>query len=189
MNPPGASRKTEWRVVVADDDDDYAIIIERALRKAANVPVSIRRARTGDEALVLLRDGVPDLLLLDLKMPGMAGHDALEVIKADDVLRSVPVAVLSSSDGQDDVAKSYVLGGNHYITKPATPLELEVKLSALLRNLTELGGIRRGSAGGSATGVSIVHPRSMAALKRMRWVAVLGVLIALYLFGRISGAF
>lgn len=189
MNRIARSRKTEWRVVLADDDDDYAIVIERALKNAAGVPVSVRRARTGDEALVLLRDGVPDLLILDLKMPGMAGHDTLEEIKADDVLRSVPVAVLSSSDRDEDVAQSYVLGGNHYITKPGTPLELETELAALLRNVTELRGIRRGSTGGSTTAVSAVNPGSMATLKTLRWVAVLGVLIALYLFGRISGVF
>jgi len=127
-------RKTEWHVVLAEDDDDYAIVIERALKKAAGVPVEMRRARTGLEALVLLRDVVPDLLLLDLKMPGMAGHETLEEIKGDDTLRSIPVAILTSSDRDDDVAKSYGLGGNHFITKPSNPLELEEKLGALLRN-------------------------------------------------------
>ncbi len=189
MNVHQRVQKTEWRVVLADDDDDYALIIERALGKAAGVPVEVRRARTGDEALDLLRDFVPDLLILDLKMPGMGGHEALEAIKGDEVLRSVPVAILSSSDRDDDVAKSYGLGGNHFITKPSTPVELEAKLGALLRNLTELGGIRRGSTGASTTAVSAVDPTSIATLKTLRWVVVVGVLIALYFFGRVSGAF
>jgi CheY-like chemotaxis protein len=181
--------KEEWSVLLVDDDDDYTLIIERALRAAAGVPVEIRRARTGDEALTVLEDFVPDLLLLDLKMPGMGGHEALERIKRDDALRSVAVAVLSSSDRDDDVAKSYGLGGNHFITKPSSPVELEAKLGALLRNLTELSGIRRGSSGSSSTAVSAVDPHSIASLKVLRWVAVVGVLIALYVFGRISGAF
>ena len=132
---------------------------------------------------------MPDLLLLDLKMPGMGGHEVLERIKGDDMLRSVPVAVLSSSDRDDDVAKSYGLGGNHLITKPSDPLELEAKLSGLLRNVTELGAIRRGSTGASTTAVSAVDPQSMAVVKVLRWVAVAGVLIALYVFGKVSGAF
>ena len=189
MNSPRKVPKTEWRVLLVDDDDDYTLIIERALRAAAGIPVEIQRARTGDEALTVLQSFVPDLLLLDLKMPGMGGHEALEKIKGDDVLRSVPVAVLSSSDRDDDVAKSYGLGGNHFITKPSNPLELEAKLGALLRNLTELGGIRRGSGGASTTAVSAVDPESLAALKVFRWVAVVGVLIALYVFGKISGVF
>ncbi len=189
MSVPQRVQKAEWQVVLAEDDDDYAIVIERALKRAAGVPVEIRRARTGTEALALLRDVAPDLLLLDLKMPGMAGHEALEEIKGDDALRSIPVAVLTSSDRDDDVAKSYGLGGNHFITKPSNPLELEAKLGGLLRNLTELGAIRRGSAGASTTAVSAVDPQSMAAVKVLRWVAVVGVLIALYVFGRMSGAF
>ncbi len=189
MNALQRVPKTEWNVLLVDDDDDYALIIERSLKTAAGVPVEVRRARTGDEALAVLRDFVPDLLLLDLKMPGMGGHEALEEIKADDVLRSVPVAILSSSDRDDDVAKSYGLGGNHFITKPSTPGELELKLASLLRNLTELEGIRRGSVGASPTAVSAVNPHAMATLKFVRWVVVVGVLIALYFFGRVSGVF
>ena len=115
MNPRQKAPKKEWRVLLVDDDD-YALIIERSLKTAAGVPVEVRMARTGDEALAVLRDFVPDLLLLDLKMPGMGGHEALKVMKADDVLRSVPVAILSSSDRDEDVAESYGLGGNHFIT-------------------------------------------------------------------------
>ena len=189
MNPLKRVPKTEWHVLLVDDDDDYAHIIERALRTAAGVPVEIRRARTGGEALAVLRDFVPDLLLLDLKMPGMGGHEALEAMKGDDVLRSVPVAILSSSDRDDDIAKSYGLGGNHFITKPSSPIQLEAKLRSLLRNITELGQVRRGSSGSSTTAVSAVDPRSMLALTAFRWLAVVGVLIALYVFGKVSGAF
>jgi len=189
VSVPQRVQKTAWHVVLAEDDDDYAIVIERALENVADVPVEIRRARTGTEALALLRDVVPDLLLLDLKMPGMAGHEALEEIKKDDELRSIPVAILTSSDRDADVAKSYGLGGNHFITKPSDPLVLEAKLRGLLRNVTELGAIRRGSTGASTTAVSAVDPQSMATVKMLRWVAVVGVLIALYVFGRVSGAF
>ena len=189
MNETPRVRKRAWQVVLAEDDDDYAIVIERALKKAADVPMEIRRARTGTEALNLLREVVPDLLLLDLKMPGMAGHEALEEIKGDDALRSVPVAILTSSDRYDDVAKSYGLGGNHFITKPSNPVELEAKLRGLLRNLMELGAIRRGSAGASTTAVSAVDPQSIARVKALRWVAIVGVLVALYFFGKFLGAF
>ncbi len=181
--------KTHWTILLAEDDDDYALVIERALEKAAGVPVELQRARSGTEALALLENFVPDLLLLDLKMPGMAGHEALKVIKGDEALRSIPVAVLTSSDRDDDVAKTYGLGGNHFITKPNSPAELEAKLAVLLRNLTELGGVRRGSAGASTTAVSAVDPESMAAQKAFRWAAIVGVLLALYFFGKLSGAF
>ena len=78
-----------------------------ALERAVDVPVEICRARNGEEAVELIKELSPDLLLLDLKMPGMAGHEVLEEIKGDDRLRSIPVAVLTSSDRDEDVAKSY----------------------------------------------------------------------------------
>ena len=161
MRAPQRVEKPGWHVVLAEDDD--AIVIERALKKAAGVPVEMRRACTGAEAF--------------------------EEIKRDDRIRSIPVAILTSSDRDDDVAKSYRLGGNHFITKPSKPLELEAKLSALLRNVTELGAIRRGATGASSTAVSAVDRQSMAAVKVLRWVAVVGVLIALYFYGRVTGAF
>ena len=161
MRAPQRVEKTGWHVVLAEDDD--AIVIERALKKAAGVPVEMRRACTGAEAF--------------------------EEIKRDDRIRSIPVAILTSSDRDDDVAKSYRLGGNHFITKPSNPLELEAKLSAPLRNVTELGAIRRGATGASSTAVSAVDRQSMAAVKVLRWVAVVGVLIALYFYGRVTGAF
>ena len=180
--------RTKWSIVLAEDDDDYAVLVERALEKASSIPVEIRRARNGEEAVSLLTESAPDLLLLDLKMPGMSGHDALEQIKGDGRLRPIPVAVLSSSDRDEDVAKSYGLGGNHFIMKPEDVRELEVKLGALLRNLSELRRIHRGSSGVS-TAKSAVDPDSMAMSTVVRWTIVIGVLLALYLFGKLSGAF
>ncbi len=55
-------RKTSWHIVLAEDDDDYALVLERALENVADVPMEIRRARTGTEALALLSERVPDLL-------------------------------------------------------------------------------------------------------------------------------
>lgn len=132
---------------------------------------------------------MPDLLLLDLKMPGMPGHEVLAEIKSDSALRSVPVVVLSSSDRDDSIAKTFELGGNHYITKPSDPAELEAKLGAVLRNLQELGRVSRGSAGASTTAVSAVDPDAMLAQNALRVALVVGVLIALYVFGKISGVF
>ena len=87
------------------------------------------------------------------------------------------------------MARSYGLGGNHFITKPESPAELEKKLRALLRNLTELTGIRRGSSGTSTTAVSAVDPEAMIARSVARWAVVGAVLIALYIFGKFAGAF
>ena len=93
----GRARK-RWDVILAEDSDDHALLIQIALQRASKLPVDLRRARNGDEAIELIAASPPDLLLLDLKMPGRSGHEVLERVKGDQRLRRIPVAVLTSSD-------------------------------------------------------------------------------------------
>ncbi|MBC7952575.1 MAG: response regulator, partial [Rhodospirillaceae bacterium] len=60
----------------------------------------------------------PDVILLDLNLPGRSGHEILEEMKADRSLRGIPVVVLSTSEAERDVLKSYQLGANSFISKP-----------------------------------------------------------------------
>lgn len=175
--------------MLAEDDDDHALLIERALDRATSRPVELHRAGNGDEALEMAERIRPDLLLLDLRMPGRSGHEVLERLKGDDDLRRIPVAVLTSSDRDEDVARSYGLGGNHFITKPENPAELERRLKTLLANLTELSGVRRGSSGPGRSAVSAMDPSSLAARRTAMWIAVAAVLLGLVAYGYFSGAF
>ncbi|GMR14003.1 MAG: hypothetical protein BMS9Abin29_2231 [Gemmatimonadota bacterium] len=188
MSQRARKERERWEVVVAEDNDDHALLIQMALERAAGVPVDVRRARNGEETITLLEESPPDLLLLDLKMPGMAGHEVLERVKGDEELRKIPVAVLTSSDRDEDVARSYGLGGNHFITKPESPGELEQRLRALLKNLSELSSIRRGSEGLPATAVTALDPDSMAFHTVIRWVALAAILVLLFVFAVLSGA-
>ncbi|AGB32948.1 response regulator receiver protein [Natrinema pellirubrum DSM 15624] len=65
----------------------------------------------------------PDLILLDLNLPGKDGEDVLEDLKADPKLQSIPVIVLTSSRAEEDIARSYELHANAYLTKPVDPDE------------------------------------------------------------------
>lgn len=181
------TQRAQWNVLLAEDNDDHAMLIEMALTRATRVPVEVHRARNGNEAVELALSLNPDLILLDLKMPGRSGHEVLEAVKADEVLRRIPVAVLTSSDRDDDVAVSYGLGGNHFITKPENPIELESKLRSLLKNLEELPTVRRGSGGLDATGVSAMGPGSLELRKALIWATVAVIVIALAIFARAMG--
>jgi len=176
-------------VVLAEDNDDHALLIKMALERAASGPVETHRARNGTEAVHLVQTLKPDLLLLDLKMPGKTGHEVLDVIKGDPELRKVPVAVLTSSDRDEDIARSYGLGGNHFLTKPQDPAELEVRLKALLANLSEMGEIRRGAGEVQASGESALGPDALKRRSLLSWMAISIILLALFVFGRCSGAF
>ncbi len=117
MSRVSGGRKT-WRVLIADDNDDHALLIQMALERATDGHVVLRRARDGDEAVAMVAEEQPDLLLLDLHMPGRSGHEVLQHLKGSHEHRRIPVAVLTSSDRDEDIAESYGLGGNHFITKP-----------------------------------------------------------------------
>ena len=175
-------QRRHWTVMLAEDNDDRALLIQMALERASRIPVEVHRARNGDEAIMMVEDLLPDLILLDLKMPGRTGLEVLEVIKADDEFRRIPVAVLTSSDRDDDIAQSYGLGGNHFITNPENPAELERSLRSLLKNVEELSGIRRGSGSLAATAVSAVNPGSVALRQFLVWGALVAVVVFLIAF-------
>jgi CheY-like chemotaxis protein len=181
------SERTSWHVVVAEDNDDHALLIEMALKNVATIPVEITRAHNGDEAVEKIFEIVPDLILLDLRMPGRDGHEVLEAVKGDPEARRIPIAVLTSSDRDEDIARSYGLGGNHFITKPDNPYELEASLRSLLRNVSEMGSIRRGAGSVDASAKSAVTPASLSMSRIMPWLAVAGVLLLLFVFSRIVG--
>ena len=180
-------KRRHWTVMLAEDNDDHALLIQMALERASRIPVEVHRAHNGDEAIMMVEDLVPDLILLDLKMPGRTGLEVLEAIKGDDELRRIPVAVLTSSDRHDDIAQSYGLGGNHFITKPENPAELERSLRSLLKTVEELSGIRRGSGSLEATAVSAVNPGSVALRQFLVWGALVAVVVFLVAFAMSVG--
>ncbi len=92
----------------------------------------------GAEALAYLRgEGrhaereLPDLVLLDLKMPGLSGLEVLRLLRADPRLRLIPVVVLTTSDRDEDVLEAYRLGANEFVTKPAWANEFRTKVQAI----------------------------------------------------------
>ena len=111
-------------ILLVEDDSDHEILTIRALRKA-NIANEIRVARDGEEALDLLfgsGDQVlktsPQVVLLDLKLPKIDGLEVLRRIRENERTQMLPVVVLTSSDEESDVVRSYRLGVNSYIRKP-----------------------------------------------------------------------
>ena len=114
------------RMLLVEDNEDDIELTLRALRKN-NLENEVFIARTGDEALDwLFRTGVhatregdlPEVVLLDLKLPGMSGLDVLKTIRADERTRTLPVVILTSSSEDRDMVESYKLGANSYVQKP-----------------------------------------------------------------------
>lgn len=166
-----------WNIVLAEDDEDHGLLIRIALEHASRRPVELTWVRDGESAIRAVEERNPDLLLLDLNLPSLSGHEVLERVKGDDRLCRVPVAVLTSSDRDEDIARSYGLGSSHFITKPGNPAELARRLGTLLDQLPELSGVRRGKGAIEATAVSDLRPPFLSLRSEVLW-AVLLVLVA-----------
>jgi DNA-binding response OmpR family regulator len=114
---------SEQMILLVEDDPDHEALAIRALRKS-NVANEIKVARDGAEAIEYMEgiasgvNKMPQLVLLDLKLPKVEGLDVLRAIRAADKTAFLPVVVLTSSDEERDIVASYRLGVNSYIRKP-----------------------------------------------------------------------
>lgn len=86
--------------------------------KVANQVTVVRDGAAALEHLETHRDELPDLIILDLNLPRLSGHEVLASIRADEATRRIPVAVLTTSSAEVDVARTYDLGANCFLTKP-----------------------------------------------------------------------
>lgn len=112
------------RFLLVEDEDDHAEIVLRTLTQN-RIGNGIERVRDGAEALAFLRkEGEfadrqrPDVILLDLKLPKVDGHEVLAEVKQDPALLKIPVVVLTTSDAETDRAKAYEHHANSYLVKP-----------------------------------------------------------------------
>lgn len=106
-------------LLVEDNPKDEALTL-RALRKS-NIVNDVVVTRDGVEALEFFRDSasvLPQLVLLDLKLPKVDGLEVLRQIRADERTQRLPVVVFTSSSEEEDILKSYSLGANSYVRKP-----------------------------------------------------------------------
>jgi CheY-like chemotaxis protein len=124
-NRQGMNRETPLHILVVEDNPGDVRLIEEALKEGVITGHVVSWAADGAEALKVLipvagapRTRIPDLILLDLNLPGMDGRELLKEIKATPNLRRVPVIVLSSSKADEDVLRTYELNANAYVTKP-----------------------------------------------------------------------
>ncbi len=122
LNSPRGPRNN-LRVLLVEDNPADALLLERTLRESP-WPHELTTVGDGAEAMRYLRRQhpygearMPDLVLLDLNLPGKNGMEVLAEVKADVSLRIIPVIVLTSSGNPNDILRSYALGANTYLRK------------------------------------------------------------------------
>ncbi len=119
----------ERLVLVADDDEDILLLVTTRLRRDG---FDIISARSGDEALALVRERRPALAVLDIGMPGLDGVQVLEQIRTDDDLRAMLVVLLTAKAQESDVRRGFDAGADAYVKKPFSPADLSARVRELL---------------------------------------------------------
>jgi two-component system, OmpR family, response regulator RegX3 len=119
-----------YRVLVIEDEPAYVDALEVALEREG---FTVAAALDGREGLRAFREERPDIVLLDLMLPGMPGLDVLRKVRAEG---DVPVIVLSAKDSESDVVTALELGADDYLTKPYSVRELVARIHAAMRRLT-----------------------------------------------------
>jgi CheY-like chemotaxis protein len=127
-------------ILLVEDNPDHVFLTLEGLKRG-NLVNDVRVANDGQEALdYVYRKGkyadeekypLPELILLDIRLPKKNGIEVLKIIKEDDKLKDIPVIMLTTSVNEDEIAQSYSYGANSYITKPVTFHDFVEKMKAL----------------------------------------------------------
>ncbi|HET6817016.1 MAG TPA: response regulator transcription factor [Mycobacteriales bacterium] len=123
-----SSVTAEARLLVVDDEPNIVELLSASLRYAG---FEVATARSGTEAVRVAQEFQPDLLVLDVMMPGMDGFDVVRRLRGDG--RRVPVLFLTARDSTEDKITGLTLGGDDYVTKPFSLEEVIARIRAILR--------------------------------------------------------
>ena len=118
-------------ILVIDDNEEVRSIVTTVLR---NFGFAVREAAGGESAIQLVLEEKPDLIISDVRMPGMDGHHLLSAIRELQSTAAIPFILMTGSGSHDDFRRGMASGADDYLQKPFTPDELiEAVLSRLIR--------------------------------------------------------
>ena len=147
------------RVLVVEDQRDLASLLALNLKHEG---LDVRTVEDGREALPTVRSWQPDLVILDLMLPGMDGFEVLRGIRGDG--RDVPVLILSARGEEQDKIRGFRLDADQYVTKPFSLIELLERVHALLRRATRAPADQK--SGAIAFGDVLVDPAARTVSRR-----------------------
>jgi DNA-binding response OmpR family regulator len=117
------------KILIAEDERDIRELVTFTLRYAGH---DVHQASNGEEALNMAKELIPELILMDVRMPKMTGYEACRHMKADDTLKHVPVVFLSAKGQETEIQTGLEVGATDYILKPFAPDQLIKRVSEIL---------------------------------------------------------
>lgn len=124
------------KILIVDDEED---ILELVAYNLAKEGYRTLKAATGEDALSMSRTESPDLIVLDLMLPGIDGLAVMKALKADTDTRGIPTVMLTAKGEEADIVAGLELGADDYIVKPFSPRVLLARIHAVLRRKPETG--------------------------------------------------
>lgn len=117
-------------ILIVDDEEDILELVRYNLSKEG---YSVTCVTSGEEALSNARSNLPDLLILDLMLPGVDGIDVCRILKNDQKTEAIPIIMLTAKGEESDIITGLEMGADDYITKPFSPRILLARVKAVLR--------------------------------------------------------
>lgn len=117
------------RILIAEDEPDIRELVAFTLRFAGH---EVTTTSNGEEALQQATLIIPDIILMDVRMPKMTGYDACRAMKADPALRDIPVIFLSAKGQDSEIQTGLEAGAEEYLLKPFAPFQLTERVKVIL---------------------------------------------------------
>ncbi|ACT51501.1 MULTISPECIES: phosphate regulon transcriptional regulator PhoB [Methylovorus] len=134
-------------ILIVEDEPAIQELLALNLTQAGHNPI---RALSVEQAQMLIREALPDLIILDWMLPGMSGIEFARKLKSDEFTKAIPIIMLTARGEEADKVKGLEVGADDYVTKPFSPRELNARIKAVLRRRApqmtddpiEVGGLR-----------------------------------------------
>ncbi len=139
-------------ILIVEDDEDIAELLEYNLQRQGYRPSC---AATGEDGLREAREGTPDLILLDLMLPGLSGLEVCRALKGDAGTAGIPIIMLTAKGEEEDTVAGFDAGADDYVTKPFRPKILLARVEAVLRRGA---AVRRPEDETTRLGALRIHP-------------------------------
>ena len=121
---------TKETILIVDDEEDIIELIKYNLKTEG---YSILTAEAGEQAIKIAKQSRPDLIVLDLMLPGMDGLEVTRYLRSNEETRDLPIVILTAKGEESDIITGLELGANDYISKPFSPKVLVARIRAILR--------------------------------------------------------
>ena len=120
----------DTQILIVEDEEDILDVLKYNLHKAG---FQTLEAPNGETARNLIREETPDLILLDLMLPGINGLDLCKILKKDEATKSIPIVMLTAKSSEADIVAGLEMGAEDYVVKPFSPRVLLARIQNVLR--------------------------------------------------------